>query len=138
MSRKGLADVNYEPRMSHVRKKPLCLVRIDPTSTVKKLNRKVRDVCSKGANECRHSNIRMAQKLDKLQALSPRIEEYSISNANGIAASASIESGSMKPGSQMTFRGDGGRVGVGSHLVGGKKATGSAPRKMLKKTVKPG
>ena len=92
--------------MSHVRKKPICFVRIDPASTVKKLNRKARNICSKGATECRHSNMRMAQKLDKLQALSPRIEEYSVSHINGAAASASIDSGSVKPGSQMTFRGN--------------------------------
>ena len=60
MHRQGLVDVNYDPKMTHVRKKPLCFVRIDPTSTVKKLTRKVKDVCSKGANECRHSNMRMA------------------------------------------------------------------------------
>ena len=59
-SRKGLADTNYEPRMSHVRQKPICLVRLDPSSTAKKLNRKVRDICSKGKNDCRHSNIRIA------------------------------------------------------------------------------
>ena len=141
-SRKGLADTNYEPRMSHVRQKPICLVRLDPSSTAKKLNRKVRDICSKGKNDCRHSNIRIAQKLDKLQALSPRIEEYSVSNANGIAVSASIESGSIKPGSQMTFRGDGG-IGGNRLSLGNqpdkvrKKVTGSAPRKFMKKQIRP-
>ena len=128
--------------MSHVRQKPICLVRLDPSSTAKKLNRKVRDICSKGKNDCRHSNIRIAQKLDKLQALSPRIEEYSVSNANGIAVSASIESGSIKPGSQMTFRGDGG-IGGNRLSLGNqpdkvrKKVTGSAPRKFMKKQIRP-
>ena len=39
MHRKGFVDVNYEPRMTSVRKKPVCLVRIDPKSTVKKLTK---------------------------------------------------------------------------------------------------
>ena len=36
MARKGLVDVNYDPRMSQIKKKPLCLVKIEPGTTSRK------------------------------------------------------------------------------------------------------
>lgn len=135
LPRKGLVDVNYEPRMTHVRKKPVCFVRIDPATTVKKVNRKARDICSKGASECRHSNIRMAQKLDRLHALSPKIEEYSLSQYNAAAGGyLNEDSNTNKPGSQMTFRGAA-NAQIAASLPSGKKGNASAPKKVLKKVV---
>jgi len=75
MAKKDWIDPLYEPKMTQVRKKPVCMVRIDPTSTVKKLSRKYQHICSKGELECRISNNRLTNQLNRLSALSPRIDE---------------------------------------------------------------
>ena len=58
--RKGIVDVKYEPKMSQVRKKPLCLVKIDDKKTERRKRNFELDLCSKGTKECRHSNSRLA------------------------------------------------------------------------------
>ena len=87
--------------MTLVRKKPVCMVRIDPTSTVKKLKRKVQDICSKGAGECRHSNTQITGKLNLLASLSPKLPDLTdaVSSVRMFAGTPSMESQSMKPGS---------------------------------------
>ena len=97
-------DPNYDPRMTLVRKKPLCMVKIDPTSTVKKLQRKVQDICSKGAGECRHSNARITGKLNLLSSLSPRLPDPDTQSSVRMYNGSSVDSGSVKPGSQMMHK----------------------------------
>ena len=56
-------------------KKPICLVRIDPTATVRRLKKKANEICSKGKSECRFSNRRVTDQLKKLSGMSPRFDE---------------------------------------------------------------
>jgi hypothetical protein len=60
LMRKDWVDPNYQPKMTQVRKKPICMVKIDAGLTTKKLNKKAKNLCSKGELECRISNRRLA------------------------------------------------------------------------------
>ena len=73
MHRKGIIDGNYDPKLSAIKRLPQ-KVRLDPTSTVKILKPKVKDVCSKGAFECRGSNNHVVGQLKRLSALSPSLD----------------------------------------------------------------
>ena len=75
-SRKGFVDVNYEPKMSMVRKKPLFPVKMEPTKGIIKLQKREKHVCSKGENYCKISNNRLQEQIKKLSAMSPKIDEH--------------------------------------------------------------
>ena len=96
--RRGLMDVNYEPRMKLVRKKPIYSVRMDPKVTKRRLAKKAQELCSKGAGECRVSNARVATQLGRLKALSPKVDEAMLSARLHGGAASEIDGQSILAG----------------------------------------
>ena len=91
--------------MSQVRKKPLCLVKIDDKKTERRKRNFELDLCSKGTKECRHSNSRLASQINRLNALSPRVDDaFVAARMMSLRTPSNMDMQSAKPASSVTFQ----------------------------------
>lgn len=74
-TKKGYVDVDYKPRHTITKKKPIFYAKMEQAMTTSRRKMKTLGLCSKGTKECRSSNSRATGQLIRLANLSPRLDE---------------------------------------------------------------
>ena len=130
-SKRGITDVNYQIKLNLTKQKTPCLVNIKPMRDIKK-HVESKKICTKGEENCRHSNARVGERINFLNSLSPsNLERHvQIITMNGDPSQSKFSSVTPDLISQANFISE---KGSPKHSPGGTTSIRNLPKKRIKR-----